>query len=195
MKKVVLVSLMMVLALGFAYAQSIYGLRGGVNFSNYGGDPDMDSKIGFNFGMMMQYDLHPMLILQPELNYTQRGAQTEGSILGVDFERKDTLHYAELPIYLKLDMAEGDFKIQPYLGPELRYLIKGNSKIEIGDDENDEDIEDLKSLDYGLGIGLDIVFNTNILAGIRYSLGLANIADTDDDITNNSLMLNLGFLY
>ncbi|MCB5252828.1 MAG: porin family protein [Candidatus Cloacimonadaceae bacterium] len=125
MKKVVLISLLAVLGISFAFGQSIYGLRGGLNISNYGGDPEMDSKIGFHGGMMMQYHLDQMLILQPELLYTQRGAQEEA--LGI--EHKQTLHYLELPIFAKLDLGEGKLKFQPYLGPEFRYLIKGNSTL------------------------------------------------------------------
>lgn len=43
--------------------------------------------------------------------------------MGVKTEIKQTLHYAELPVYLKLDLGEANLKFQPYLGPELRYLI------------------------------------------------------------------------
>lgn len=195
MKRVLLISLLAILSISFAFGQSIYGLRAGLNLSNYDGDYEMDSRIGFHAGMMMQYNLHPMLILQPELLYTQRGAQDEGTVAGIKTELKHTLHYLELPIFLKLDLGEGNLKFQPYLGPELRYLIAAKYKAKAGSVEQSGDINGLADLDFGLGIGLDFVFNTNMLFGARYSLGLANIDDGDDEIKNNSFMINLGFLY
>lgn len=191
MKKVVLISLLAVLGISFAFGQSIYGLRGGLNISNYGGDPEMDSKIGFHGGMMMQYHLDQMLILQPELLYTQRGAQEEA--LGI--EHKQTLHYLELPIFAKLDLGEGKLKFQPYLGPEFRYLIKGNSTLKIGSDETTVEIKNAEDFDFGLGLGIDLVFNTNMLIGARYSMGLTTIDEDGSDVKNNSFMINLGFLY
>jgi hypothetical protein len=195
MKKLLIISLLVVLSLGFAHAQSIYGLRAGLNISEYGGDADMDSKIGFNAGMFMHYKLHPMLLLQPELNYTQRGAQNDFTIAGVKTEVKQTLHYAELPIYLKLDLGERDLKFQPYLGPEMRYLISAKQKIKVGSNEDTADIDNVKDLDFGLGIGIDMMFNHMLIFGARYSLGLSNIDDNGGDVTNNAIMINLGVLY
>lgn len=195
MKKVVLITLLAVLGISFAFGQSIYGLCGGLNLSNYSGDPDMDSKIGFHGGMIMQYHMHPMLILQPELLYTQRGAQDEFTVLGVKTEIKQTLHYIELPIMVKLDLGEGNLKFQPYLGPEFRYLIKGNQKTKIGSTENTREIKNLKDFDFGLGFGVDVVFNTNMLVGARYSMGLTEIDDDGGDVKNTSFMINLGILY
>jgi|LSQX01.2.fsa_nt_gb hypothetical protein len=195
MKRVLLISLLAFLSISFAFGQSIYGLRAGLNISSYGGDGDMDRKIGFNAGMLMQHRVHPMLIIQPELNYTQRGGQDEGSVMGVDLEVKQTLHYAELPIYLKLDLGEGNLKFQPYLGPEFRYLIAAKYKIKAGSEEDDGDINDVVDLDFGMGLGIDMLFNTNMLFGVRYSMGISDIADGPGEVKNNALMLNLGFLY
>lgn len=50
-------------------------------------------------------------------------------------------------------------------------------------------------MDFGLGLGIDMVFNTNMLVGARYSMGLIDISEDSSDVTNNSIMINLGFLY
>lgn len=192
MKKLVLISLLAVLGISFAFSQSIYGLRGGLNISNYSGDPDMDAKIGFHGGMVMQAHLHPLLILQPELLYTQRGAQAESNIIG---DVKETLHYVELPILAKLNLGTGNLKFQPYLGPEFRYLIKGNRTVKMGNIETTNEIDDYTDFDFGLGLGMDIVFNTNMLFGARYSMGLMDIYDGNAEVKTNAIMINLGFLY
>ncbi len=200
MKKVIIILALLCLSLGMVFAQSVYGLRAGVNFSNYSGDDvDADSRIGVNGGMIMQYHLHPLLILQPELIYTQRGAQseTEGYIL--EIKTSETLHYAELPLFLKIDLGQGNLKLQPYLGPELRYLIKGVRKTETGGHEESEDMDNIRDFDYGLGLGLDVVANINFMIGVRYSIGMSDVSEEalgiQPDAKNTSLMLNLGFLY
>ncbi len=199
MKKLALIFLLAVLSISLAFGQTVYGLRGGLNISNFNGDPDpkVDAKIGFHGGLMAQARMQPPLILQSELIYTQRGAQDEYIIplLEEKAEIKMTLHYLELPFFVKLDLGEGNLKFQPYLGPELRYLIKGNSTVKVGSSEATNEIEGLKDFDFGLGFGVDVVFNTNILIGARYSLGLTNIDDNGGDLKNKSIMVNMGVLY
>jgi hypothetical protein len=200
MKKVIIILALLGLSLGMVFAQSVYGLRAGVNFSNYSGDDvDADSRIGLNGGMIMQYHLHPLFILQPELIYTQRGAQSETEGLVLETKTSDTLHYVELPLFLKLDLGQGNLKLQPYLGPEFRYLIKGVHKEEVGDHEDSDDMENLRDFDYGLGLGLDVVANVNFMVGVRYSIGMSDIFEKSLgiqlDARNTSLMLNLGILY
>lgn len=200
MKKILLLSLLAILSIGMVNAEPFFGLRGGLNISNYS-EGDADSKVGFHAGMMMQYDLHPMIVLQPELLYTQRGASVEFTTLGIETEVSQTLHYVELPIFVKLDLGEGNMKVQPYLGPEFRYLIKGNQKITINGDEGDtNEIDGLNEFDYGMGAGIDLLFNTNMLVGVRYSMSMGEIFEEDsfgfqNDSKNTSLMVNLGFLY
>ena len=200
MKKVIIILALLGLSLGVVFAQSVYGLRAGVNFSNYSGDDaDEDSRFGVNGGMIMQYHLHPLFILQPELIYTQRGAQSETEGFVMETKTSDTLHYVELPLFLKLDLGQGNLKLQPYLGPELRYLIKGVHKEEVSDHEESVDMENLRDFDYGLGLGLDVVANINFMIGIRYSIGMNEIFEEalgiQPDAKNTSLMLNLGVLY
>ena len=117
----------------------------------------------------------------------------------METKTSDTLHYVELPLFLKLDLGQGNLKLQPYLGPELRYLIKGVHKEEVSDHEESVDMENLRDFDYGLGLGLDVVANINFMIGIRYSIGMNEIFEEalgiQPDAKNTSLMLKLGFLY
>jgi len=53
-------------------------------------------------------------------------------------------------------------------------------------------------LDYGVDFGLDITFLNQFLIGARYSLGLADIYDDDNEditTTNNGLMISLGVMF
>lgn len=190
--------MLVLLGISFAFAQGTYGVRGGLNLANYTGDAGLDNKIGFHAGMMMEYKINPLLLIQPELLYTQRGTHQDKKILGVQTKTDNTLHYVELPIFLKasVGIGDGDFKIEPYLGPEFRYLAKGKWSVKAGSSETsgDFDSDDVKAFDYGLGFGLDLRFHRNMLLGARYSMGMAE-PFKNSDAKNTAIMVNLGYIY
>ena len=195
MKKLALISVLVLLVFGAAFAESSYGLRAGVNLSSYNGkNASGGTKLGFHGGLMMMYELHPMLTLQPELLYTQRGAKKDsGSVTW-----SQTQHYAELPILLKLNLSAGDILVQPYAGPEFRYMLSGKRTAKVAGVETTSDIKNMNDFDFGVGLGADIIYN-NFLFGARYSIGMSNIYEksggSQSDIKNNAIMINLGVLY
>ncbi len=192
MKKTFVISMLLLLSFSFAFAQGNYGVRGGLNLSNFDGDGKQDNKIGFHAGFMMEYKVHPFIVVQPELLYTQRGSHKEIAKIKTD----NLLHYVELPIFLKGSFGTHDFKIEPYLGPEFRYLVKGGWKVKGGDSETsgDFDKDDINSFDYGLGFGLDLRINRDMLLGARYSMGMAEVFDVGNS-KNTAIMINLGYTY
>lgn len=192
MKKTFVISMLLLLGITFAFAQGNYGVRAGLNLSNLDGNRKADNKIGFHAGFMMDYKLHPFIIIQPELLYTQRGTQRE--ISKVTTSR--LLHYVELPIFLKGSFGTPDIKIEPYLGPEFRYLVKGGRKVKGGDNESttDYDKDYINSFDWGLGFGLDLRINRDMLLGARYSMGMTEVFKDGKD-KNTSIMINLGYSY
>lgn len=200
MKKTFVISMLLLLSISFAFAQAQgnYGVRAGLNLSNFDGDSKADNKIGFHAGFMMEYKVHPLIVVQPELLYTQRGTHHETKVPGTTSKTDDLLHYVELPIFLKASIGTADFKIEPYLGPEFRYLVKGGWKTKAGSSETsgDYDKDDINSFDYGLGLGLDLRINRDILLGARYSMGMAEVFKSKlFKDKNTSIMINLGYIY
>lgn len=198
MKKTLIISMLLVLSISFAFAQASYGVRAGLNLSNFNGDGNKDNKVGFNAGFMMDYPVHSLIRIQPELNYTQRGNHSEVKLLGTTIKTDNLLHYVELPIFLKgsFAIASDNFKIEPYAGPEFRYLVKGTKKIKGGSNESsgDYDKDDINSFDYGVGFGLDLRINQDMLLGARYSMGMAEVFKHANS-KNTAIMFNLGYSY
>lgn len=200
MKKLIMLSLLALLIVGVANAEPTYGLRAGLNISSYNSENyKNDTKLGFHGGLMMMYDLHPMVILQPELLFSQRGAQKEGKVLGQTVSWSTTFNYIEVPVMFKLNLAVGDLGIQPHLGPEFRYLLSAKNKDVVGSVTTTSDIKNLNDFDYGLGLGIDAKYD-NFLVGLRYSMGMSKIYEKTSggsqlDVKHNSIMLNLGATY
>lgn len=168
MKKLKLGSLLavLVLILGIqqtAYAQVDFGLRGGVNFANYSDvDGDLDSRSGLMIGAYLDIGV-PMapISIQPEVTYSQKGAEFGGSETNVD--------YLEVPVLAKFSFAPGPASPHIYAGPYAGFVINSES--------NGVDVSDNTETDFGgiVGAGLDInaaVIKFNV--GARYGFGLVD---------------------
>ncbi|MDD3535471.1 MAG: hypothetical protein PHC50_04925 [Candidatus Cloacimonetes bacterium] len=71
-------------------------------------------------------------------------------------------------------------------------LAKGGNK------HSDHDIlDDSERLEYGVDFGIDVVFLKQFMAGLRYDMGLSNIAKDIPkkyEIYNRTLMFNLSYI-
>lgn len=212
MNKILIAALALILAAVSASAETHFGLRGGVNNTTLGGEDapsEIESRSGFHGGLMMQIWTGSAFLIQPELLYSQRGTYRdylESELITI--ENTNTFNYVELPLLFKLNLNIRDTRLQPYVGPEGRYLISAESETvtttTIGDNTetntDTEDIDNLKDLDYGLCAGLDIEVFGDLLIGARYNVGMANIQKDEDggdepDILNRGLMLTVGLTF
>ncbi|MFW5628051.1 MAG: porin family protein [Candidatus Cloacimonadaceae bacterium] len=219
MKKYILVSLLLIGALCVGYAQATYGIRLGGNLNEINDDYQIinmaflgskakfdKTELGFNLGVFMNYPINRYIILQPEINYSQRGGRREGYYEiwhdGYDDWQTDwvhdtfRMHYLELPLYFKGDFRNGNLSLQPYMGPEFRYLIKGRfGRADSPDDEFIvKDMDELNGFDAGLGFGFDLAYMDKYMLGVRYSEGFREIIITSLSRTK-SLQLNLGYKF
>jgi Outer membrane protein beta-barrel domain len=88
-----------VFAFGISNAQEArFGAKGGVNFSNFGGDADdADMKVGFAIGGFAEVKFSDKFAVQPELLFTLLGAK-----------RRDiyaNLNYIAIPLMAKYFVA------------------------------------------------------------------------------------------
>jgi opacity protein-like surface antigen len=173
MKKIIL-TLGLVFAFGLTNAQETkFGIKGGLNNTNWTGDFDTDAKTSFYLGGLVDITVSEKFHVQPELLYSSEGASDD---LGVS--------YLRLPIMAKFYVADG-FSLQA--GPELAFKIGA---------EEDAVDDSIKSLDYGLGVGAGYELTSGLFFDLRYNLGLANISEDDNfDIKNTGLQFGLGYRF
>jgi len=202
MKKSIILAVVLVISLSVSFAQPYFGFRGGLNVTNVkitndeSDDAVMDDRYGYHGGLFMQYPLGAHFIIEPALLYSQRGYERTIDVpLLEDIKENINMDYIELPLALKFDINISDVHIQPAVAPRVGYAIVTQYLL------NEEELdfpEDPILLDYGVDFGLDITFLNQFLIGARYSLGLADIYDDDnEDITtsNNGLMISLGVMF
>ena len=162
-----------------------FGIKGGVQFTNFAGksyfNESFDAKTGFYIGGLVDIPVSGNFHVQPELLYSMEGATITDTGTGqLDFG----ISYMRIPIMAKYYIMQG---LSLQAGPEIAFKIGAN------EDYADEAIA---STDFGLGIGAGYELPMGLMFDIRYNLGLSNIDENgDDDIKNTGLQLGLGYRF
>ena len=186
MKKIIL-SLVAVATFGAVNAQDMkFGAKAGINMSNFTGDANTDSKIGFQVGAFAEFKVSEKFAVQPEILFSNLGAKYD--VLGTTVT--ENANYILIPVMAKYYVANA-FSLEA--GPQIGFLMSAKAK---GDGDSVDTKDNYKSMDFGLnlGAGYDVAENINI--GLRYSLGLSNIADASGfDVKTSNIALAVGYKF
>jgi hypothetical protein len=168
-----------------------FGLKGGLNFSNFGGDDagTWDSRTGFSFGGFLVSSFSDLFSIQPELLYTTKGAKRT-STFGVGDRETSTLRfsYLEIPILGKITIPLRNSNFQPllYAGPYMAIKLSSKMLIESDNQDTESSYDDARATDFGLvfGGGVGFPVRENIIGlEVRYNLGLTSFDDSDDNFS------------
>jgi hypothetical protein len=185
-----------------ANAQFSWGVQGGVNLSNLSFDQDIplsvNPKIGFNIGLMADYDFAHNMAIQSGLFFTTKGAKSEREILGNELKTTINLMYLQIPVHFayKVDVTPGA-RIVFHGGPYAAYGVGGSHKVN-GKKVDDSKIfgdDGYRPFDFGLGIGVGAEFG-QIFVGLGWDMGLANISRGDvGTLRNQNAFLTVGYKF
>lgn len=173
--------MLVMLGCTFAKAQVARGgIKGGLNLSNLYIDnvEDENVRTGFNVGLYTQLMIGPVFAIQPEINYSTKGAKADYDILGFQGENKFNLNYVDMPVLATFKLGDAaDIHLGPYFG----YLVGVSTSTngDLGDSYKELDRDDYKKWDYGIAGGIALNFDP-ISFGFRYNYGLNKIADSQD---------------
>jgi hypothetical protein len=197
----VLIMLAALLFMTNGVAQVQLGLQAGANFADVTLDPTQEGfetsmKTGFLFGGVLFYSFSPILGLQVEPAYVQKGAKVDLSLSEegetVQAEATLTANYIDIPVMLKASFGSGPVK--PYLlaGASVAFLL-GDVELEldkatingvdvtsmIPSDERKDTLK-TKSTDFLLSFGGGVIIplgKVNIFIEGQYNLGLTDVND------------------
>jgi len=180
----------------FANAQSTrFGVKGGLNISNFTGyDEDVKSLAGFHVGGFAEIKVSKKFAIQPEFLFSTQGTTIEG--YDGNSNNNVKLNYLNIPVLAKYYITDA-FSVEA--GPQIGFLLSAKSR--------GEDIKDLfKTSDFGLNLGLGYDFMEDFSIGLRYTIGLSDIADVSDEyqdypdfyntsFKNSNFALSLGYKF
>jgi len=175
-----------------------FGLKAGVNLANISnGTADIDfspkMKTDFHAGVVANFHFGyrnegspagtGIFGLQPELLYSRQGFTFDGNAYNFD--------YLALPVMLKFYVTR-DVNIEA--GPFFSYLLGVSPNTSVIDGAQIA-LSDLKGgLDAGFGVGAGFEMKSGLTVGVRYLLGLSNMAE-NLAWKNNAIALSVGWLF
>ena len=167
MKKNILTAIA-ILAFGFVNAQQTrFGIKGGVSLTNFSGDAEANSKVGFLVGGFAEIKVIERLSIQPELLFSAQGARYE--YIGMDNTNLN-LSYINIPVLAKFYVTK-EFAVEG--GPQIGFLTSAK--------DDGEDVKNFyKSADFGFNFGAGYNFTDNLSVGLRYTVGLSGVVDGGD---------------
>ncbi len=186
MKKLLLFVAVATLSITAAQSQSFrIGAKAGANFASLNGDgaDGLDGRTSFHIGGVARIGFTEMLSLQPELVFSSQGYSVD---LG-DEDASVRLGYINLPIMADVTLVEG-FSLQG--GPQVGFNVTSDVKF----DGDTEDIDDVETIDFGVGIGAQYILPMNLFFQARYVIGVTDIAE-DAEAKNSVISLSVGYFF
>jgi hypothetical protein len=189
MKKILLIGLLTFLPI-LTFSQNKIGIFAGGNASTFS-DGILESfgihsnSFSFHLGAVYEYQFSEKISFRPKLVFSQQGDRED-----YDDTIKYEVTYLNLPINFK-------FFNNPYIiaGPQIGFLLDTKKR--------ESDFGDLKTLDYGLnlGIGIDIkdfFIELNLYQGFNELIEVEfnhpyPISDTNIKATNTLVQLSIGY--
>ncbi len=187
----------------------VFGLKGGLDYSNLSWDSeesgDSDYLLGFGGGLTLSTPIQESIGIDLDILFMRKGCKHEfvsGMENGQTFEIETRLDYLIVSPLLRFSPGRGGAGIYFLGGPEAGYLLKAEQTASLGEQEDSLDnSESFKDLDFGISFGLGFQTAPSDGAGFflesRYALGLMDINNTSEggEVLTRGLYLLAGIRF
>lgn len=156
------------------------------------------SVLGPVIGLAFGLNPGSLLVVQPEILYSQSGGRNTYNLLGTETDVRYKIDYLEVPVLFKLQLGNNEGEgvgLHLAAGPWLGYALGGKTKTvttiggspEVINERKFtfDDEDDARRFNYGL-IGAAGLGFGKVTIDLRYNFGLNNILDNDADNTNDN---------
>ncbi len=191
MTKKLIILMLVVLGWTGAEAQVKFGVKAGLDLTNFWGKRVQERKLLLNYqaGLLMEYKFNPRFGIGPEVVFAAQGGQWEAYDGNPD--RYHT-NYINVPVMLKY-YAATDLSID--FGPQLGFNVYSKSSCR-GKVYNHKDWTN--TLDFGIGLGATCYLDEHAFMQARYTLGLTRVFNSfgeKDNRKNGNIQLTFGVLF
>ncbi|MBC9914219.1 porin family protein [Chitinophaga varians] len=191
MKKLILSGILAIGTVLAVKAQTVkFGVKGGLNLAKITNESSAKTRASFYAGGLVNIALDENWAIQPELLYSGQGAKLKSSYLGGLITTEGTLKtdYINIPVMVQYSIVPAFYlEAGPQLGILAGAKVKGGS---VSVDVKDQ----MKTVDFGIGVGFGYKFDMGLGVSGRYNFGLTNIYDADK-VTNKNSVAQIGLFY
>jgi hypothetical protein len=190
MKKLSLLTLVVMAGFALHAQDATLGLKGGLNlatWSNSNPDITYSNRVGFHAGLFSNISVSQNFAVQPEVVYSSQGTKYNDAS---NREHNLKLNYVNVPVMLQAKVGGGWYA---QAGPQLGFLIGTEDKV--GNVETDFfETRDFKKTDVALGFGIGYSSPSALGIDARYNLGLTDInLRGNNKLKNNVLQVGLTY--
>ena len=170
----------------------VCGIKGGINLASWNHankttQESLESRLGFHVGLLSHNHISNKIAIQPEIQFSTQGTEVELGDNDIEYRTS----YINVPVMLQY-MFNNGFRIEA--GPYIGFLVGAKDVSANGTEVNSKD--DYKTVDAGLGFGLNYLSYSGFGVGGRYNLGLANINDRlGDKVQNRVFQLSVFYMF
>lgn len=191
MKKLILSGILAIGTVLAVKAQTVkFGVKGGLNLAKITNESSSKTRASFYAGGLVNIALDENWAIQPELLYSGQGSKLKSSYLGGLITSEGTLKtdYINIPVMVQYSIVPA-FYLEA--GPQLGILASAKAK---GGSVSVDVKDQMKTVDFGIGVGFGYKFDMGLGVSGRYNFGLTNIYDTDK-VTNKNAVAQIGLFY
>ncbi len=186
MKKAILTMMLLAFIPAAVHAQVTFGGKAGLNIAGVTGDDtdDTESLIGFRVGALANIPVSGEFDVQPEVTYSLRGFK-DG-----DFDIK--IDYVDLEVLGSYEIVDGlDLQAGPLIGFNVSGKVDGPG--------GEQDLDNLESINFGIGVGAQYTLPMGLFFQVRYDMGFNNVFEDQGegsfDAKNCNIGFNIGYMF
>lgn len=181
----------------------VFGVKAGANYSNVwdeqGEDFRADGKAGFAAGVFLSIPIGTYLGIQPEIQFSQKGYQGEGTFLNSPYSYSTTTSFIDVPLLFVFKPVP---QVSIVAGPQYSFLVSQSrnftsefySQTEYEEYENDN----IRKNIFGIHVGADFNINHFVIsprAGWDMQLNNGDGTSEVPRYKNQWLQLTLGYRF
>ncbi|MBA9076211.1 MULTISPECIES: porin family protein [Rufibacter] len=165
-----------------AQAQSSFGIKGGVNYSNLSGDLKEESrfnnKLGFHAGLYLNAPIvGDFFSIQPEVLYSNKGFKYDDKVIATPlgetrYEGSANFNYIDIPVLARVKAGPLFFEA----GPQASYLLSINDKTKkyidgelVTSETSTKSKDNYSDFEIGYAAGVGFATSGGITLGLRYN--------------------------
>ncbi len=163
----------------------------GLNIANLTDADDADSRIGLVVGVEGEYQVSQKFSVTAGVLYSQQGAKASEYQNSYKIDATVKMDYINIPILANIYVVRG---LALKLGIQSGFNINSKLKLDSNGISMGVDMEDTKTLDFSIPIGLSYEY-ANMQLDARYNWGLTEVNSNLEKCKNSVFQITVGYKF